>query len=116
MARRIVETLIDDTDGTIASETVVFAIDGSSYQIDLSDPNATKIRDALAPFVAVARTVHGSATRRGRGRTGAPHARLSREKSAEIRQWAKKNKITVSERGRIAAHVVKQYEAANQEG
>jgi hypothetical protein len=112
MARQIVETLIDDTDGSEANETVVFAIDGSSYEIDLSDPNAAKIRDALAPFIAAGRRVVVSASRNGRGRTSG-RTKVGREKSAEIRQWAKKNKIKVSERGRISAHVVKQYEAAN---
>jgi hypothetical protein len=109
MARQIVETLIDDTDGTIASETVVFAIDGSSYQIDLSGPNAAKIREALAPFVASGRRVTVSASK-GRSRSG---HRPDRARSTAIREWARKNKIPVSVRGRIAAHVVKQYEAAN---
>lgn len=111
MAKIIKETLIDDTDGSEAGETVTFAIDGSSYQIDLSDPNAVKIREAMAPFVAAARTVHSSTHKGKTPRSSA--TKLDRVRSGQIRQWAKENKITVSERGRIAAHVVKQYEAAH---
>jgi Lsr2 len=45
--------------------------------------------------------------RRHRARTGP-----SRERSAEIRAWAKQRGYEVSERGRIPASVVEQYDAA----
>ncbi|MGP4104009.1 histone-like nucleoid-structuring protein Lsr2 [Nonomuraea sp. KM90] len=111
MARQIQEILIDDLDGGEAVETVAFAIDGSSYEIDLSDLNAKKLREALTPFVQHARrAAPASARRRGRG----PSARaISRGKSSEIRQWAKSHGLPVSERGRIAANVVEQYEASH---
>jgi hypothetical protein len=38
---------------------------------------------------------------------------MSREKSAEIRQWARTQGLPVSERGRIASTVVEKYEAAH---
>ncbi|WP_188196645.1 histone-like nucleoid-structuring protein Lsr2 [Nonomuraea sp. SYSU D8015] len=109
MARQIQEILIDDLDGGEANETVSFAVDGSSYEIDLSDLNAKKLRDALKPFVQNARRAAPAPTRR-RGRGGS--RAMSREKSAEIRQWAKARGLPVSERGRIAATVVEQYEAS----
>jgi hypothetical protein len=41
MARKVTVSLIDDVDGkTVADETVEFAVDGVSYQIDLSSTNA----------------------------------------------------------------------------
>jgi hypothetical protein len=55
MARRTI--LIDDLDGGEAAETIAFAIDGMSYEIDLSDGNAKKLREALSPFIASARPV-----------------------------------------------------------
>ena len=55
MAQKVNIVLVDDIDGSEASETVVFAIDGRDYEIDLSDANAQKLRDAIAPFVAHAR-------------------------------------------------------------
>ncbi|GGP03663.1 Lsr2 family protein [Nonomuraea glycinis] len=110
MAKQIQEILIDDLDGGEANETVSFAIDGSTYEIDLSDLNAKKLRDSLTPFVQHARRAGAVSTRR-RGRGG--QRAMSREKSAEIRQWAKAHGLPVSERGRIASTVVEKYEAAH---
>jgi hypothetical protein len=51
----------DSVDGSEASETMTFALDGRRFTLDLSKDNAARLREALAPFVAVAR-------RSGRGR------------------------------------------------
>ncbi|WP_214318452.1 histone-like nucleoid-structuring protein Lsr2 [Nonomuraea sediminis] len=110
MAKQIQEILIDDLDGGEANETVSFAIDGSSYEIDLSDLNAKKLRDALSPFVQHGRKSGAVSARRSR-RGG--QRSMSREKSSEIRQWAKAHGLPVSERGRIASTVVEKYEAAH---
>ncbi|MEU9832527.1 Lsr2 family protein [Streptosporangium sp. NPDC048047] len=109
MAKQIQEILIDDLDGGEANETVAFAIDGTSYEIDLSEVNAKKLRDSLSPFVQGARR-SGAAPRRRRA--GGSRA-LTREKSADIRAWAKSHGLNVSERGRIASKIVEQYEAAH---
>ena len=66
MATQTIVTLVDDLDGSEATESVSFALDGASYEIDLSDTNADKLRDALAGYVASARRVDGA--RRGPGR------------------------------------------------
>ncbi|MFC4533417.1 histone-like nucleoid-structuring protein Lsr2 [Sphaerisporangium dianthi] len=109
MATQIQTLLIDDLEGGEAKETVVFAIDGTSYEIDLNDKNARNLREALSPFVSSARRAE-SAPARGRKRGGSQ--RPSRDKSSEIRAWAKAHGLNVSERGRIASHIVAQYEAA----
>ncbi|TMR00802.1 Lsr2 family protein [Actinomadura soli] len=107
MAQKVQVLLVDDLDGGEADETVAFSIDGASYEIDLSGANATKLRDSLKPFVEKSRKAGtGSRRRRQRGAS-------SRERSAEIRAWAKNNGIKVNERGRIPAHVIEQYEASN---
>ncbi|GAA2883336.1 iron-regulated nucleoid-associated protein Lsr2 [Streptosporangium fragile] len=108
MAKQIQEILIDDLDGGQANETVAFALDGTSYEIDLSGENAKKLRDALELFVANARKVASEKRRSRRGK-----AVLTREKAAEIREWARRQGLNVSERGRIASTVVEQYEAAH---
>ncbi|GGL28452.1 histone-like nucleoid-structuring protein Lsr2 [Planomonospora parontospora] len=110
MAKQIQEILIDDLDGGEANETVSFAIDGTSYEIDLSDVNAKKLRDSLSPFVASARRAGALPSRR---RRAAGTRALTREKSAEIRAWAKAQGRNVSERGRIASKIVEDYEAAH---
>ncbi|MFC5834574.1 histone-like nucleoid-structuring protein Lsr2 [Nonomuraea insulae] len=111
MAKRIVESFIDDIDGSDAEGTTRFALDGTNYEIDLSGSNRDKLEKALAPFITKARAVR--AERGIRGRRGGSARAVSREKATEIRRWAKNQGLPVSERGRIAATVVEQYEAAH---
>lgn len=109
MAQKVEVLLVDDIDGGEADETVSFSLDGTSYEIDLSKKNAAKLRNGLEPFVASARKARKPAGRTGRGSRTAG----SRERSAEIREWAKNRGIKVNERGRIPANVIEQYEAAH---
>ena len=104
-------TLVDDLDGSKAAETVVFSLDGASYEIDLNKRNAATLRKALTEFVENGRRVkQGSSLDK---RVQQP-ARRSGVNSAAIREWAAAQGIAVSERGRISADVVSQYEAAQQ--
>lgn len=48
MAKRTITMLVDDLDGSKAAETVSFAVDGVSYEIDVSEENAAKLRDDFA--------------------------------------------------------------------
>ena len=107
MAQKITVALEDDLDGGPADETVRFGIGAAEYEIDLSTKNARALRRRLAPFTDHARTA-GRRPRRRPGRTAA-----SRERSGDIRAWAKDHGLAVSERGRIPASVVEQYEAGH---
>ena len=89
-----------------ATRGAPFGLDGSDYEIDLSKRNAAAFRRKLAPFLEHARKA-GRGHRRRPGRAAA-----SRDRSGGIRAWAKGQGIAVSERGRIPASVVEQYEAA----
>jgi hypothetical protein len=109
MAQKVEVLLVDDIDGGEADETVSFSLDGTSYEIDLSKKNAAKLRDGLEPFVAGARRARRTAGKPARGTRTAG----SRERSAEIREWAKNQGIKVNERGRIPANVIEKYEAAH---
>ena len=120
MATVTTTSLVDDLDGSQASESVTFALDGASYEIDLSDSNADKLRDALAGYVANARRVDGARRGPGRPRTAkvakvARGARTApdREQTAAIREWARANGHEVSERGRLSASVLAAFEAAH---
>ncbi|ANW62592.1 MULTISPECIES: histone-like nucleoid-structuring protein Lsr2 [Mycolicibacterium] len=112
MAKKVTVTLVDDFDGEgAADETVEFAIDGVTYEIDLSNKNATKLRNALKPWVEASRRVGG----RRRGRATAPgkgRGAIDREQSAAIREWARRNGHNVSTRGRIPADVIDAFHAA----
>ena len=106
MAQRVSVELEDDLDGGPADETLRFGIAGSEYEIDLSKKNASKFRRQIAPYIEHARKA-GRGQRRRPARTAS-----NREHSGDIRAWAKDHGIAVSERGRIPASVVQQYQAA----
>ena len=108
MAQKVNIVLVDDIDGSDATQTVTFGLDGASYEIDLNDQHATQLRDALAAYVGHARKVGG--------RAGARRAKASSGDGAsakEIREWAKSNGHSVPERGRIPADVREAFEAAS---
>ncbi len=119
MAQRVQVLLVcdlheDDVEGT---ETVALGLDGSAYEIDVCDEHAAQLRDAFAPYV-------GAARRAGRGSAGPPTRRSSRsssrpaaagsdrERVQAIREWARSQGYTVSDRGRLSADVLAAYEAA----
>jgi len=114
MARKIVHQLVDDLDGTVLEpgegETVLFSLDGKSYEIDLTAENAQKLRDAFGTYIDAGRRMSsgttGGTSSRGRRRGG-------QTDYGPIREWAKKNGYSVSERGRVPAAVIEAYEAAN---
>ncbi|CAL9459999.1 Nucleoid-associated protein Lsr2 [Streptomyces sp. enrichment culture] len=103
MAQRVVVTLSDDIDGGEASETVAFGLDGKTYEIDLSEENAEKLRTALAPYVTAGRK------RAKSGRTFT-HTSVAPDPRA-VRAWAESNGFDVPARGRIPRKV---YDAFNE--
>ncbi len=111
MAKKVQVTLVDDIDGSQAVETVGFAIDGTSYEIDLSKANAKKLRDAVSNYVAHAR--RAGRIRASGGRSGRASARADREQVQAVREWARRNGHKVSDRGRIPAAVIEAYNAAH---
>jgi hypothetical protein len=110
MARQTVVTMLDDIDGTKASETVTFSIDGRSYEIDLSEKNAAKLRKALEPFTAKAREAGSDRPPRSRV---TKVAAVGQSRNALIRAWAAAEGLTVPARGRIPQSVVTAYDGAH---
>jgi hypothetical protein len=111
VARRIIEALVDDIDGSQGAETVSFAVDGRTYEIDLSTANAAKLRALVDPWVGKARKA-GRVASNGNG--GPTRAAADREQLAAIRAWANENGHRVANRGRISADVTAAYRAAQQ--
>lgn len=117
MAQRVHVLLVDDIDGKDATETVLFGLDGVSYEIDLSERNAAALRDDLAQWVGHARRAAGRKTtgRRGPATTGrrGPATTVRRTDLNEIREWGRKNGFTVSDRGRVSGDLQAAYDQAN---
>ena len=111
MARETITKLIDDLDGGEAQETVKFGLDGYAYEIDLSTKNATKLRNALAPYLESGTKISGRiggalARNVGRARGGAV---AEREQNKAIRTWARRRGMPVAPRGRIKQDIIEQY-------
>lgn len=106
MAQKVTVSMVDDMDGTPAAQTVEFALDGVTYEIDLSEANAAGLREALETWTLYARRVSG------RKKTG-PTIQAGRGQSKAIRAWADGNGFELSERGRIPHEVVAAYQKAH---
>lgn len=121
MAQRVQVMLIDDVDGTDGAETVTFALDGVTYEIDVSEANAAALREAFAPWVGHGRRVPGRSSgtgsraprRSSTSPTSGSSAGSSSSQTAAIREWARENGHEVKERGRIQSEVVEAYQAAH---
>ena len=137
MAQRVEVLLIDDLDGSDADETVAFALDGVSYEIDLTAANAAAMREGLATWVDAARRVKGSkrtgaspvravptpaASSPGRSKSSAKNAAKGkaeptreeqRRELRKVRDWAAANGHDINSRGRIPESVMDAYRDAN---
>ncbi|PJE96291.1 hypothetical protein CUT44_17300 [Streptomyces carminius] len=109
MAQKVQVLLVDDIDGGEADETVTFALDGKTYEIDLTTANADKLRGLLEPYVKSGRRTGG---RTARGKARAAGGGGSQD-TARIRAWAKENGYEVNDRGRVPANIREAYEKAN---
>lgn len=95
---------VDDLDGTPGAERISLSYRGVAYELDLAPANASALDAALRPFLDAAR----QAAKREADRK---QSRAQRERSAAIREWARKQGIKVSKRGRIPAEVTARYDA-----
>jgi hypothetical protein len=126
MARKVLVQLVDDLDGKElgdAGQTVSFSLDGTTFEIDLSEKNAETFRKVLTPYVEAARKVgfrSASSARRSANKTsqaaskgngGAGGISDINERKA-IREWAvEKGLMEADARGRIKGTIIDQYRA-----
>jgi hypothetical protein len=113
MAQKVNIVLVDDLDGSEATETVTFGLDGTTYEIDLNDANAAALREALSGYVGHARKVSGGSRRGRRAGSSSSSSSSSSSNTKDVREWAKAQGMEVSERGRISAEVQRAYDAAH---
>jgi len=104
VSRQIVVILKDDVDGGDGDETVNFALDGVTYEIDLSTQNADALRAAMEPWISAGRRVRSKRSESAGGTT-----RSAKRDSTRIRTWAAAHGYEVGERGRIPGDVEKAY-------
>lgn len=105
MATRTLIELIDDLDGSEATETVRFALDGQDFEIDLGDRNADELRGELTRFVEAARKTSV-------GKAPGVRRLTSAVDTKAVRAWAVAHGISVNTHGRIRADIVQRYLAS----
>ncbi|MEU6440239.1 Lsr2 family protein [Streptomyces sp. NPDC047046] len=111
MAQKVQVLLVDDLDGGEADETVTFALDGKSYEIDLTTANADKLRGLLEDYIKSGRRTGGrGSAARGKARSSSTG---SSEETAAIRAWAKEQGMDVNDRGRVSRAVRQAYDDAH---
>jgi hypothetical protein len=98
---------VDDLDGTTGDDvtTVQFALDGVSYEIDLSERNAKRLREELSEFIASGRRVGRGVKQPRNGqakvaRAASASARVP-EQAKPMRAWTRTQGFDAGERGRV---------------
>lgn len=107
MAKKFEYTLIDDVDGSRAAETVSFSLDGVSYDIDLSEENAKKLREEFGQWIKHSQKL--SRRRPAIRRVAGVKAGID---AGAIRAWARSTGREVSDRGRIPMDIRQAYQEA----
>jgi hypothetical protein len=113
MAQQVITHLVDDVTGEEADETVRFGLDGKHYVIDLSEANAKELRGALAGYIESGRIDRPGKTTAPKSAAPKAAGRRDTEQSLAIRDWARANKMSVADRGRIPAAVIAAFNAAH---
>lgn len=121
MAQRVQVLLVCDVheDDTPGSQTVTFALDGATYEIDLCTQHVAELHESFGTFIASARRTSAArgraANTRSSGSAQASGRRggSDRQRTQDIRQWARTNGLKVNERGRIPAEIVAKYESTS---
>ena len=108
MATQHTVTFVSDLSGEPAdpdTATVQFALDGTDYEIDLTDGEQSELREMLKPFISAARR----SSRADQANTEMPVS------NQELRAWAIESGFDLPKRGRIPAPVRDAYDAAHRQ-
>ncbi len=120
MAKRTIEILTDDLDGTEIADgegqTLRFAVGTATYELDLRQQNIDEFYNVLTPYMEKARKVAGRApsTSPSTPATGTRAAtRPDREQLQAAREWLRSQGHQVSDRGRIKADLMELYSSSH---
>jgi len=103
MARIEQIIVTDDLDGSENATTVQFGLDGTTYEIDLSQKNSDRLRKALKPFMEAARKAPAAKRKTS---AASPPAHL-------VREWAQANGMDCPPKGRVPKELKDAYSAAH---
>jgi len=102
MAKRVVNYLVDDFDGSEPAETVTFGVFGVEYEIDLAEHHKAEFEADMNRYIAAGRRVPGRKVRRS----------LSRHQYLQAaRVWLRNNGHDIGDRGRIPKELLAKFDA-----
>src|SRR5690606_37807021 len=104
MASRTVTDLSDDIDSSPSERTVIFAIDGETFEIDLSRTHRNTTVRELARYMAAGRRIKGDGPQ--------PVFMETRADPRAVREWARGQGIELPSGKRVPADVIRQFHAA----
>lgn len=114
MAQKYVVLMVDDLTGeTIEehdAESIRFAWNGEHRIIDLSKDHAAEMRKALDPYLSHSRRIESSGKATAPRSSRASNQADDMDERRKIREWAKQAGKHVSDRGRISANIVEEYQ------
>lgn len=113
MAQKTQVVLTDDVDGTEATQTITFAFQGVSYEIDLNDDHASALEESFSDWISSARRINeprGGKTRRASAGASAPGG--GRDLN-DVRSWLRSNGHEVADRGRVSQALLEEYDKAH---
>lgn len=129
MAKRVIEILEDDLGDGDAAGTLRFGLDGTWYEIDLSERNTERFHKSMKEYVENARRTGGKAGGAAKKTTpakkaaaasapiggdgvGANGANSSGYSNREIRDWARTQGLDVKAQGKLPSELIEQFVAA----
>lgn len=114
MAQKVQVITYSDLSGKEGASSVTFGFSGSTYEIDLTGKEQDELAATLQPYVASGRRLTGRGATKAQaapaGRRGKTAAG-GRPNPRDVRAWAAKKGIKVSDRGRVPASVMERYTA-----
>lgn len=102
---QVVEVL-SDISGEKGASTVTYSVNGQSYSIDLTEPEAKEFHEMLSPYISVSSV----------GKRRGPRLRSTPEETARIREWAQRTGHQLTPAGRIPAETRIAYADAQASG
>lgn len=121
MATRVMSVRVCDVCGEPATgDTVRFGWQSSFYESDVCDAHGAELRNLMETITKSARpmgsTIPASKPAKKESFVAPAARRRRRVDTAEVRAWAKKQGIEVSDKGRVPEVLIERFEKATRSG
>ncbi len=118
MSSQVTVRLVDDLDGSDATQSLEFTYKGTTYRLDLNDNNASRLEQVLAPYIEAAiragshQAAPGVRVGKRRRATQTEPAPAAIDSPKAVRDWARANGLTVPDRGRLPKSIIEMFRAS----